>query len=248
MMTIIYSWNFPVFKGDLKEIDYKNRKHFVINTISPNSFGLSTKNEKVKEALQNSDILILDGLYFGWVALFKKGIKINRIAGWDAFMFFSNELNSNHGRVFFLGSSDATLSKIKKKFSVEFPNVEVGCFSPPFKDVFLEEDNKEMYNAINSFRPDVLFVGMTAPKQEVWSYQNKENLNTNIICSIGNVFDWYAGNSVRPSVFWQKLGLEWLVRIFLRPEIFRRNIGNQMIFFWYLLLDLLHLKKKEYKL
>jgi N-acetylglucosaminyldiphosphoundecaprenol N-acetyl-beta-D-mannosaminyltransferase len=242
-MPVINSWNYPVFKGDLKEIDYKNKEHFVINTISPNSYGLATKNPVVKQALQGSDILILDGLYFGWVALLKQGIRINRIAGWDAFLFFANQLNTDGGRVFFLGSSDNTLQKIRERYKKEYPNVEVGSYSPPFKSEFSDEDNKKMYKAINAFQPDVVFVGMTAPKQEVWAYQNKNFLNTKIICSIGNVFDWYAGNSVRPSVFWQKIGMEWLVRIFLRPEIFRRNIGNQMLFFWHLALDLLHLRK-----
>lgn len=242
-MSIILSWDFPVFCGDLNEITYKQQKHFLINTISPNSYGLAVKNPQVKEALQKSDILILDGLYFGWVALFKKGVRINRIAGWDAFVFFSNQLNRSNGKVFFLGSSEETLLKIKERYNSEYPNVIVGTYSPPFKEEFSIEDNIKMHEAVNSFNPDVVFVGMTAPKQEVWSYQNKLQLNTLIICSIGNVFDWYAGNSKRPSVIWQKIGMEWLVRIFLRPEIFKRNIGNQMIFFRHLFLDILHLKE-----
>ncbi|MDR1182334.1 MAG: WecB/TagA/CpsF family glycosyltransferase [Bacteroidales bacterium] len=242
-MPIINSLNFPVFKGDLTEIKYKEQKHFVINTISPNSYGLAVKNPVVKQALQNSDMLILDGLYFGWLALFKQGIKINRIAGWDAFHFFSSELNKDRGRVFFLGSSTDTLLKIKEHYSQEYPNVSVAYYSPPFTPKFSEEDNKRMHNAINDFKPDVVFIGMTAPKQEVWAYQNRNLLETKIICSIGNVFDWYAGNSKRPAVFWQKTGMEWLARIFLRPEIFKRNIGNQMLFFWHLFLILINIKK-----
>jgi len=244
-MQIISLWGYPVFKGDLSEIAYKKQNHFLINTISPNSYGLAYKDTKVKEALQNSNILILDGLYFGWVALFKEGIKINRIAGWDAFVHFSNRLNEDKGRVFFLGSSEETLQKIKERYNKEYPNVEVGTYSPPFKSEFSTDDNAQMHEAVNLFNPDVVFVGMTAPKQEVWSYKNSSSLNTHIICSIGNVFDWYAGNSNRPSVFWQKIGMEWLIRIFMRPEIFRRNIGNQMLFFLHLLLNVLHLKKIE---
>jgi N-acetylglucosaminyldiphosphoundecaprenol N-acetyl-beta-D-mannosaminyltransferase len=244
-MQIIDVWNYPVFKGKLDEIDYKNQKHFVINTISPNSYGLAKKDERVEEALQKSDVLILDGLYFGWAALFKKGIKINRITGWDAFCYFSNQLNKDRGRVFFLGSSSETLMKIESHFRVEYPNVSVGHYSPPFKAIFSEDDNLSMYAAVNTFSPDILFIGMTAPKQEVWASENKNHLNVNVICSIGNVFDWYAGNSNRPSVFWQKIGMEWLIRIFLRPEIFKRNIGNQMIFFRDLFLDILFIKRKR---
>ncbi|MBC7748321.1 MAG: WecB/TagA/CpsF family glycosyltransferase [Methylotenera sp.] len=244
-MSIITIWNYPVFKGDLHEIKYEKQQHFLINTISPNSYGLAVKNPDVKKALQQSDALILDGLYFGWVALFKQGIRINRIAGWDAFVFFSQELNKNKGRVFFLGSTQETLDKIKERYNIEYPNVEVGLYSPPFSPEFSNEDNLQMQQQVNTFKADIVFVGMTAPKQELWSFQNRKKLDVNIICSIGNVFDWYAGNSKRPNVFWQKIGMEWLIRIFLRPEVFRRNIGNQMLFFWHLLLDILHLKKIE---
>jgi N-acetylglucosaminyldiphosphoundecaprenol N-acetyl-beta-D-mannosaminyltransferase len=242
-MPIIYSWGYPVFSGDLNEIDFYVQKQFLINTISPNSYGLAAKNPVVKEALQNSNILILDGLYFGWVALFKKGIRINRITGWDAFVFFSNQLNKKDGKVFFLGSSEETLSKMKKRYNIEYPNIVVETYSPPFKADFSQEDNSKIYQTINSFKPDVVFVGMTAPKQEVWSYQSRKYLNTSILCSVGNVFDWYAGNSKRPSKFWQKMGMEWLVRIFLRPEIFKRNIGNQMTFFLHLFLNIIHIKE-----
>ena len=68
-------------------------------------------------------------------------------------------------------------------------------------------------------------------------------LNAGLSISVGNVFDWYAGNSKRPGSFWQKMGLEWLVRIFLRPEVFKRNIGNQMLFFGHLFLRILRIKK-----
>ena len=217
--------------------------HFVINTISPNSYGLSVRDKAVDTALRGSDFLILDGVYFGWLPWFKYGQKIKRITGWDSFQFFSKKMQENKGRVFFLGSSEATLEKISNRYREEFPNVTIGTYSPPFKPEFSEDDNKAMHQAVNNFKPDVLFVGMTAPKQEKWAYQNKKFLDAHIISTIGNVFDWYAGNSKRPGVFWQKIGMEWLVRIFLRPEIFKRNIGNQMIFFWHLFLYLTKIKK-----
>ena len=215
----------------------------VVNTISPNSYGLAVHDSDMMEALKGSDYLVLDGLYFGWWPLLRYGKRAHRITGWDCFVYYANRLNQSGGRMFFLGSTDGTLTKIKERMSKEYPNVVVDTFSPPFKATFSEEDNKAMQTVINTFNPDVLCVGMTAPKQEKWSYQNMPHLNTHISISIGNVFDWYAGNSRRPSLFWQKIGMEWLARIFMRPEIFRRNIGNQLLFFWHLLLRLLRIKK-----
>lgn len=215
----------------------------VVNTISPNSYGLSVRDKDMDTALKGSEFLILDGVYFGWLPLFKYRQKIKRITGWDSFQYFSRKMQQEKGKVFFLGSSNDTLEKMKERYAKEFPDVEVQTYSPPFKPAFSDEDNRAMHEAINAFKPDVLFVGMTAPKQEKWSFQNKKYLDVHVITAIGNVFDWYAGNSKRPALFWQKIGMEWFVRIFLRPEVFRRNIANQMLFFRHLALILLGIKK-----
>ena len=216
---------------------------YVINTVSPNSYGLSVKDQDMNDALKGADFLDLDGVYFGWLPWFRDGKKAKRITGWDCFMYYANKLNGTGGKMFLLGSTEDTLAKMKTNMGKDFPNVKVETYSPPYKSSFSDEDNRKMHDAINAFNPDVLVIGMTAPKQEKWAYQNKPFCNFHVSIAIGNVFDWYAGNTKRPNVFWQKIGMEWLVRIFYRPEIFRRNIGNQMTFFRHLFLDLLHIRK-----
>ena len=215
---------------------------YVVNTISPNSYGISVKDPEMNDALKGADFLVLDGVYFGWLPWFRDHKRAKRITGWDCFMYYANLLNKSSGRMFLLGSSEKTLKLMKANLAKDFPNVLVEAYSPPFKSEFSEEDNKKMHEAINAFTPDVLVIGMTAPKQEKWAYQNKPFCKFHVSIAVGNVFDWYAGTAKRPSIFWQKMGLEWLVRIFYRPEIFRRNIGNQMCFFKHLVLDLLHIR------
>ena len=85
---------------------------------------------------------------------------------------------------------------------------------------------------------------MTAPKQEKWALQHRERLHSGLAISIGNVFDWYAGTAKSIHPFYFKIRMAWLVRIILRPEVFKRNIGNQMLFFWHLGLMTLKLKKQ----
>jgi N-acetylglucosaminyldiphosphoundecaprenol N-acetyl-beta-D-mannosaminyltransferase len=220
-------------------------KKVLVNTISPNSYGLASKDKETDEALKGSDYLVLDGVYFGLAPLLLNGKRIKRITGWDCFSFFSEKMNEKSGRVFFMGSSPATLAKIVARYKIAYPKINAGTYSPPFKPIFSEADNIIIRQHINEFRPDVLFVGLTAPKQEKWGYQNIKNLDVHVISTIGNVFDWYAGNSIRPGKIWQKMGLEWLVRIFHRPEVFLRNINNQMIFFRHLLLIFLKIKKYD---
>lgn len=215
------------------------------NTISPNSYGISTKDIKFREALKNSDYLVLDGVYFALSSILLKGRNIKKNQGPDVFFHFMKRVNNLYGKVFFLGAAPLTLEKIKKRASIDFPNLTIDAYSPPFKKEFTAEDNNKMIELINAFNPDVLFVGMTCPKQEKWAHQNKSKLNTKLICCVGAVFDWYAGNQKEIHPLWWKFRLAWLKRTIDRPEFLNRypNIG---IFFLHLLYALVGIKKYKY--
>ena len=232
---------YKVFNSSLDKADYS--KKTLINTFSPNSYGLATKDAFFKEALKNTDILVLDGVGIALGSLFLHGKNIKKIAGQDCFDYLAAKANENRWKVFFMGSSPKTLDKIKTRLKEEYPNIEAAVYSPPFKPEFTEEDNRQIVDAINAFNPHILFVGLTAPKQEKWSYQHKNRLNVQVISTIGNVFDWYAGNSKRPAPIWVKLRLEWFVRIFMRPEIFKRNTANQLKFLKDLFLHITYIKR-----
>jgi N-acetylglucosaminyldiphosphoundecaprenol N-acetyl-beta-D-mannosaminyltransferase len=90
-----------------------------------------------------------------------------------------------------------------------------------------------MLNVINAFQPNILFVGMTAPKQEKWAYQHKDLLDVNIIASIGAVFDFYAGTVKRAPKWMQNIGLEWLHRSLSSPSrLGKRNMMSNPEFIW----------------
>jgi N-acetylglucosaminyldiphosphoundecaprenol N-acetyl-beta-D-mannosaminyltransferase len=101
---------------------------------------------------------------------------------------------------------------------------------------FDESDNQKMITAVNKAKPDILWVGMTAPKQEKWIYENKDRLNVPFIAAIGAVFDFYAGNKMRSSPFWIDLGLEWLPRFIKEPKrLWERNLKSTPVFLWWIL-------------
>lgn len=233
---------YNVFSGSLDELNPDIDK-VLINTISPNSYGLALNDKKLETALKNTDLLVLDGVGIALGSLLINGKDIKKICGQDCFDYLIDLANKNNWKVFFLGSTNKTLEKIASRIKKEYPLVNVDSYSPPFKSEFSEDDNLLMIQAINNFEPDVLFIGMTAPKQEKWAYEHKSFVNARIISTIGNVFDWYAGNSKRPSKIWINLRLEWLARIFMRPEIFRRNTGNQLKFLRDVFLHITHIKK-----
>jgi N-acetylglucosaminyldiphosphoundecaprenol N-acetyl-beta-D-mannosaminyltransferase len=240
----ITTLGFKLFSDDLKLIPFDNDSAKVINTISPNSYGITTIDTEFDKALKTADYLVLDGVYFAFASLLLQGKNIKRNQGPDVFYHFINRLENEKAKAFFLGSSDQTLEKIQARMNQEYPNVKVETYSPPFKSEFSEEENNQMIKAVNEFKPDILFVGMTCPKQEKWAIKHREELSAGLIICIGNVFDWFSGTQKAIHPIWFKLRIGWLVRIFLRPEIFKRNIANQMKFFTDVILIFLRLKSR----
>jgi len=225
---------YSIHKKKLDSIDFDSNK--IINTINPHSYCVANKDLDFKEALEKSDILLPDGIGIVWAEKFLNGNNIKKIAGYDLFLFLMNKLNNESGSVFFLGASEETLEKIKSKSSQDYPNIRFGSFSPPYKLEFSKKDSKIMCDEVNVFNPDILFVGMTAPKQEKWVYEFKNHLKVKNICTIGAVFDFYAGNVNRAPEFIIRLGLEWLHRSMKSKRLFKRNFISNPKFILHILI------------
>lgn len=230
---------YPMFKGQLFEILLRGKT--IINTLNQYSFCLAEEDKMFKRALMSSDVLLPDGISIVLSAKFLTGNSLTKIAGADLHEFALKYLNNVYGSCFYLGSKQETIEAIMGKIEEEFPNVTSGGYSPPFKDQFTEEDNEVMLQKINEFGPDVLFVGMTAPKQEKWVFQNKDKIQATYICSIGAVFDFYSGKVDRPNKFWVKYGLEWFIRFIKEPKrLWRRYFLYGAVYLKYIALNKLH--------
>ena len=223
-----------VFSKDLSTIDLSRKT--IINTINPHSYCVSKSDPYFQKALLESDILLPDGSGIVLAAKFLRKKRIKKIAGADIHKHLLEYANKNKKKVFYLGAAPKTLEKIKKRIAKEYPNINMSSYSPPYKAEFSEEDSKKMIGEVNHFKPDILFVGMTAPKQEKWVALNKESLEATVVVSIGAVFDFYAGTIERSSPFWINIGLEWLPRLLKEPKrLWRRNFVSSPLFLWYLL-------------
>ena len=228
----------------LSELDGIPAGKTLINTINAHSFNMAQKDEAFAEALCQGDYLVPDGASIvkacRWLKA--KSQPQERIAGWDLFEFEMNKLERKNEKfkVMFLGSSEKVLSTICKRAAVDYPYLEVVTYSPPYKKEFSEEDNQVMIQAINDANPDLLWIGMTAPKQEKWTYQHWNELNIHCHCgTIGAVFDFYAGTVKRAPLWWQKHSLEWLYRLLMEPRrMWRRYIIGNMKFLYYIFREL----------
>ena len=149
----------------------------------------------------------------------------------------NSKLRSPQRTVMFMGSSQKVLDLIVKRAAEVYPHLKVVTYSPPYKPEFSDEDNKAIIDAINAADPDLLWIGMTAPKQEKWTYSHWDELNIHChVGTIGAVFDFFAGTVERAPMWWQRHGLEWLYRLLKEPKrMWRRYIIGNALFLWNML-------------
>lgn len=196
-----------------KELEALPEGKLLINTINAHSYNTALKDAFFAEALMKGDALIPDGasIVMACRKLKAKSQPTERIAGWDLFTMEMERLNQKGGTCFFMGSSEKVLKLIREKTKTVYPNIRIETYSPPYKPEFSEEENRAIIEAINRANPDLLWIGMTAPKQEKWAYRHWDELDIHCHCgTIGAVFDFFAGTMERAPLWWQKHSLEWL--------------------------------------
>ena len=202
--------------------------------INPHSYAIAKNNSAFLQALRDADWLIPDGWGIVLASKILGGAIRTRITGSDLFAGIHDRLNIIGGSVFFLGATDSTLIAIQERMRIEYPSIRIaGAYSPPFKPAFDHQDTDAMVAAINSATPDVLWVGMTSPKQDLWIYTNRGRLGVKFAAGVGAVFDFYTGRVKRSSPVFQKAGLEWLPRLIQEPRrLWRRMCMSAPIFLW----------------
>lgn len=237
--------------GSKSELASLKEGKLLINTINAHSYNTARKDALFAEALSCGDVLIPDGVSVvkacKWIHA--KSQPKERIAGWDLFTFEMNKLEKESAKdmeqdngagkktVMFMGSSQKVLDLIVKKAAEVYPHLNVKTYSPPYKPEFSDEDNHAIIEAIHKANPDLLWIGMTAPKQEKWTYSHWNQLNIHChVGTIGAVFDFFAGTVERAPEWWQQHGLEWLYRLMKEPKrMWRRYIIGNTLFLWNML-------------
>ena len=143
----------------------------------------------------------------------KRGYQISRTTGQD-YMDRIFRLGYKH---YFYGSTQETLDKMKTVLSKQYPEMKiVGMYSPPFRSLNEKED-LEVIEMINHAKPDFVWVGLGAPKQEFWMYDHIGKINA-LMVGVGAAFDYYAGNIKRAPMWMQKSNLEWVYRLVQEPK------------------------------
>lgn len=203
-----------------------------IACLNPHSYAESEQSPAFADALNKASILLPDGAGIVLASKILGGTISRRVTGYDIFDAVMLIAAEKGLRVLFLGSTAEVLSIIRDQALLEYEGVgEVYVYSPPFKDAFDISDFHDAKEVVNKLKPDIVWVGMTAPKQEIYAVSCLLDLGVPVVGCIGAVFDFYIGRIRRPGHFWQSAGLEWLPRLFQEPErLWRRTFVSAPIF------------------
>jgi N-acetylglucosaminyldiphosphoundecaprenol N-acetyl-beta-D-mannosaminyltransferase len=158
-----------------------------------------------------------------------------RVYGPDLMIeFFKSDCNREYSH-FFYGSIPSTLNQLRERLNLKFSNLEIaGFYSPPFRTL-TEKEDAEIIKMINASCPDVLWVGLGCPKQQLWMHEHKDSLKVPVMIGVGAAFDFLAGTKKQAPRWMQRSGLEWLFRLLTEPKRLWRRYILGYAFFLYLI-------------
>ena len=138
-------------------------------------------------------------------------------------------------RHYLYGATAETLSLLSTSLTANIPNLNiVGCYAPPFR-ALTEQEESLVLDRINDDRPDYVWVGIGAPKQEYWMYKHWDSLKPAVLFGVGAAFDFHAGAKARAPRWMRTYGLEWLHRLISEPaRLWRRYLITNSIFIFFI--------------
>lgn len=208
---------------------------FTFACANPHSLVVADTDESFRRALQSCSAVVADGSGVTFAARLLRIDVGPRITGTDFFLGMMRQLDCIGGKAFFLGSADPVLKLVEQRAAKEFPRVTIETLSPPF-GVWSAEQQAEVMQKIRASEADVLWVGMTAPRQEKWMHAHAPECGIPVIGAIGAVFDYYAGTVRRAPQWICNLGFEWLYRLLGEPRrLWHRTLISGPRFVWLLL-------------
>lgn len=219
---------------DVIENSIKTNNKTTVTYANAHSVRLCQSNQALLGALNSSDIMFNDGIgIFIAQKIISKGKSGKKSFNWtDNAHSFLKSCEEKQWKIFFVGGSDKIIQTAVKNLKLLFPNLKI-C---GYLNGYNEADSPESIKIINAEAPDILWVGMGTPKQELWISKNKEKINCKVVQSVGDLFSLFAGKKVRGPKIFQRIGLEWFFRTIANPiKYFDRYIIGIPIFFFLIL-------------
>ncbi len=202
---------------------------------------MAQEDQAFRNLLNRADLVLADGMSIVWGGRWV-GLNLpQRIAGPDLMSSLCGRAAEEGLRIFLLGSSWENLGHLKKALLAQSPTLQIaGSYSPPMCDELNAEENAAIYAQLQAARPDILFVGLSAPKQEKWLDEHLARLQVPVCLGVGAAFDFLSGRIPRAPVYFQEAGLEWLFRLYCEPRrLWKRYVLGNLLFLYALVKEIL---------
>jgi N-acetylglucosaminyldiphosphoundecaprenol N-acetyl-beta-D-mannosaminyltransferase len=194
-----------------------------------------------KQVLNSADLVVPDGMPLVWLGRHHGYTLPHRVYGPELMQAFCTETGSKY-RHFFYGGMPGVPSLLAETLEKKFGIHTVGMYSPPFRQLSKEED-AEILGFINLAKPDVLWIGLSTPRQEHWMYEHRSKLRVPVVVGVGAAFDFNTGRIKQAPVWMREHGLEWAFRLLQEPRrLWRRYLVYGSEFVWDVALELLSLR------
>lgn len=199
-------------------------KKLRISVTPVNCILWARNNPKLREIYNTAEVVTADGVPVVWASkVLKKPIR-GRVTGLDLLPEFAKVAAERNHSFFFLGAAEGVAESLAASLKEKNPGLKIaGTYSPPFAAQFSDEENQKMIEMVNRSNADVLWVSLTAPKQDYWIANHFDKLNVSVAIGVGAAFDVVAGNIKRSPAWMQKWGLEWLYRLIQEPRRLSRR-------------------------
>lgn len=211
----------------------KNRSISYVVTPNIDHIVKLERDEEFKEVYKNADLILTDGMPLVWISKIKSTPIKEKISGSDLFPKICELAANKSYKMFFLGAAEGVAAKAAENLKKKFNKLDVvGTYSPDYGFEKKEDEIKKIIEIINEAKPDILAVGLGAPKQEKFIYKYRNKLNVPVSLAIGASIDFEAGNIKRAPKFMQNCGLEWFYRLCKEPRrMFKRYLIDDFAIF-----------------
>ena len=178
----------------------------------------SRKDARLRDIYERAGLVTPDGIPLVWMSRWLGARRVERVYGPDLMREISARSPARGYRHFYYGGTPGVADQLAAALTTSNPGLNVvGTLCPPFRALTPEED-AQMVEQINSTAPDIVWVGLGAPKQEYWMASHIGRINAPVIIGVGAAFDFLAGTKKQAPVWMQRHGLEWLFRLCAEPR------------------------------
>jgi N-acetylglucosaminyldiphosphoundecaprenol N-acetyl-beta-D-mannosaminyltransferase len=197
------------------------------------------KNPAIQSILNGADLWVPDGIAPVWLARMRGHRNVVRAPGAEIMAGFLRRSNEKGYSSYFYGDTEQTLAALCAAVTRNFPGHRIaGAYSPPFRPLTTAEE-AEIVERINAARPDIVWVALGMPKQDIWIHERLAKLNVTVAIGIGAAFAFVAGTVPRCPEWMGRAGLEWVYRFLKEPsKLWRRDLLDGPRFIFYAGLDL----------